>query len=521
MAKKQPPTNAEEIRIQPHSSPSISSEGPPRYSDQPSSSSNAPSHASSAIHPLPAKSAEPTGFLASPSSLGPLPPDFEAGNSSDHPLPPDFSVYQASYTADSLGNITRCHKLMPTFYCSSSANSPAWFLFCLHSSSHDSHLNTDGEALCRFILLHISSPPELIVKLSGTHEDLRTETTTEYVNGKIDHLLSSPRRTEYRTREQRQTVTDFSFTMQAASEATLDHGIRQLYIVGDGEVVGRGKHRRERGRWDNGKDLGLLNQIGTEQESPDLPGRGTSSVGFRERRKADKIANEVKRFGYPPFVPTWMFPRNAFSCEPTRPPDHLLGPNWQDKCTNYFNSVVSRGYYRHQKTNRQVSVVVERELRQWCDDYCANKKYLKELRVQKAVFGWNLALLEEELLKLLNSTPYLSSTHFSVDFYTTSSEIVVRPVNAMSKIFSLSGFTKFILTITLVYPVLWLMRYLILGADYDVVRVAYPLVYWLEPELRAPQASLRGQSELDWFAANQAHISRACQNSKIGSLYSS
>lgn len=91
----------------------------------------------------------------------------------------------------------------------------------------------------------------------------------------------------------------------------------------------------------------------------------------------------------------------------------------------------------------------------------------------------------------------------------------------MSKIFSLSGFTKFILTITLVYPVLWLMRYLILGADYDVVRVAYPLVYWLEPELRAPQASLRGQSELDWFAANQAHISRACQNSKIGSLYSS
>lgn len=96
--------------------------------------------------------------------------------------------------------------------------------------------------------------------------------------------------------------------MQAASEATLDHGIRQLYIVGDGEVVGRGKHRRERGRWDNGKDLGLLNQIGTEQESPDLPGRGTSSVGFRERRKADKIANEVKRFGYPPFVRKYFPP---------------------------------------------------------------------------------------------------------------------------------------------------------------------------------------------------------------------
>lgn len=65
---------------------------------------------------------------------------------------------------------------------------------------------------------------------------------------------------------------------------------------------------------------------------------------------------------------------------------------------------MSRGYYRHQKTNRQVSVVVERELRQWCDDYCANKKYLKELRVQKAVFGWNLALLEEGLLSFCVGT---------------------------------------------------------------------------------------------------------------------
>ncbi|PLW58842.1 hypothetical protein PCANC_00252 [Puccinia coronata f. sp. avenae] len=471
-------SNAESIHSHRRSSSSTSSTEPPRYSVQPSGSSIEAYHPSAASDLAPGKSSQPFGSLSLPSSSGLSPADLEAGLLSDDVEPPEFSVYQASYKADSLGNIT----------------------------SHDSHLNTDGEALCRFILLHISSPPELIVKLSGTHEDVRTETTTEYVNG----------RTEYRTREHRQTVTDFSFTMQVESEPAVDLGIRRLYIVGDGEVVGRGRHRRDRGRWENGKDLGLLNHISNDEENMDLPGRETSRVGFKERRKADKIAKETRRLGYPPFVPSWMFPRNTFTCEPTRPPDHLLGPDWQDKCAQYFDSVVRQGYYRHQKLNRQASTLVERELRQWCDDYCASHKHLKELRVQKAVFGWNLSLLEEELLKLLRSTPHLSSTHFSVDFYTTSAEIVVRPVNFVSKIFSLPGLFKFLLTITLIYPILWLMRYLFLGADYDVVRVAYPLVCWHEPDQQPSEAHLRGASERDWFAANQASISRACQNSKIG-----
>ncbi|KNE95644.1 hypothetical protein PSTG_11009 [Puccinia striiformis f. sp. tritici PST-78] len=480
MSKDQPSSHPHR-----HSSGSINSDQPPKYSDQPSGSS-------SVFDPTPpSKTVEPST---------PLSDDLEVGPSSslseeEDVQPPEFSVYQASYTSDSLGNIT----------------------------SHDSHLNTDGEALCRFILLHISTPPELIIKLSGTHEDLRIETTTEYING----------RTEYRTREQRQTVTDFSFTISGTSEtAGLEEGIRKLYIVGDGEVVGRGGHRRERGRWENGKDLGLLDQLRGLDESSDLPGRETTRVGFKERRRADLIVDETQKFGYPPFVPSWMFPRNAFSCEPMRPPDHLLGPNWQDKSNKYFNSMIKQGYYRHyHRHNRnRVSVArVERELRQWCDDYCAQNKYLKELRVQKSVFGWNLSILEQELLKLLNSTPHLSSTHFSIDFYTTSSQIIVRPVNMISKIFSLTGFVKFILTISLIYPILWLMRYVFLGAEYDVVRVAYPLVYWhessIEPEDEGRQSSsddhssiLVGQSELEWFSANQANISRACQNSKVGSL---
>lgn len=49
--------------------------------------------------------------------------------------------------------------------------------------SHDAHLNLDGEALCRFILLHTTSPPELFVKIVGTHEEVHIETFSEIVDG--------------------------------------------------------------------------------------------------------------------------------------------------------------------------------------------------------------------------------------------------------------------------------------------------------------------------------------------------
>lgn len=297
--------------------------------------------------------------------------------------------------------------------------------------------------------------------------------------------------------------------------------------MGDGAVVGRGNHRRERGRWENGKDLSLLDLNDRDAIDPDLPGRATARVTFKERRRANKIAQQTHRLGYPPFIPPWMFPPTTFSCQPIRPPNHLLGPNWLDHRATYLDTTLHAGFYRHRKSSQSIDSKVQRELRAWCDDYCANKKCLKEFRVEKVVFGWNLALLEDELLKLLNSIPYLPSTHFSVHFYTSSSEIIVRPVNVVSKIFSLSGFSKFLMTITLIYPILWLLRYLILGAQYDVVRAAYPLVYWDQSSLASsrtcsslphPREILKGQTELDWLSANRHKIFTACQNSKIGTL---
>ncbi|MBW0483763.1 hypothetical protein O181_023478 [Austropuccinia psidii MF-1] len=456
---------------------------PPAYSTDPSPSSNIV---------LPSPSTHDDRSHSQSHKLKSNPADSSALDIAAQPQdiieaqPPEFSLYRASYTTDSLGNIT----------------------------SHDPHLNSDGEALCRFILLHISAPPSLFVKLSGSHEEVRLETTSESVNG----------RTEYQTREQRQTVTDFSFSIQIPSEHALDHNIRRLYVVSDGQVVGRGGHWRERGRWENGRDLKMLQEANGTWTSQ-LPSRQTAKVNCKERRRSDKINQQTASHGYPPFIPPWWFPNHMFSTEPTRPPDELLGPNWQYERSKTFDSLFKQGYYLHRPSDQRDLVRTETELRQWCDDYCNSKKHLKQFTVQKIIFGWDLAMLENELLKWLRELPHLRATHFSVEFHHTSSKIVVRPVNSLSKLFSLSGFYKFMLTITLIYPIIWLIRYLVLGVEYDVVRVAYPLVYWQtnneHDQLDRSAASklvLKGQTERNWFLANQARIAQACRDRKMGVL---
>lgn len=143
--------------------------------------------------------------------------------------------------------------------------------------------------------------------------------------------------------------------------------------------------------------------------------------------------------------------------------------------------------------------------------------------------AWNWLFLNpylnrSELLGFLQTIPHLSSTHFSIDFESTSSRIVVRPVNSISKIISLAGFYKFLMIITLIYPIIWLIRYLILGVEYDVIRVAYPLVYWednrrMDQPIRSSQDQtrvLRGQTDRSWFYSNQQKIASLCQSGKIG-----
>ncbi|KAF8642370.1 hypothetical protein AX16_009638 [Volvariella volvacea WC 439] len=73
--------------------------------------------------------------------------------------------------------------------------------------SHDPHLNTDGEALYRFLLEHSANYPRHVVHIGGTHKETRTRLVTRTENG----------HTTTRTEKYTVTITDFKFSIDLSS----------------------------------------------------------------------------------------------------------------------------------------------------------------------------------------------------------------------------------------------------------------------------------------------------------------
>ncbi|TFK77125.1 hypothetical protein BDN72DRAFT_890898 [Pluteus cervinus] len=112
--------------------------------------------------------AEPTGSPAHV-AVDMLPPD-----------PPPFEPYKAEFFQKSDGDIV----------------------------SHDTHLNTDGEALYRFLLEQSAAYPKYTLHCRGTHTETRTRIVRTTING------TSSMRTETYT----ETITDFNFHVDFSSQ---------------------------------------------------------------------------------------------------------------------------------------------------------------------------------------------------------------------------------------------------------------------------------------------------------------
>ncbi|KAF9229254.1 hypothetical protein BS17DRAFT_771235 [Gyrodon lividus] len=94
-------------------------------------------------------------------------------------------------------------------------------------------------------------------------------------------------------------------------------------------------------------------------------------------------------------------------------------------------------------------------LRQWADDYCASKKLLKEFEHKKVVYGWNFDAIKAATRSVITSTHYRGD--LQVEFETSNAIISIRSHNRLSRALS-SGWIKFLLIITLIYPFLWLFK---------------------------------------------------------------
>ncbi|OAX44267.1 hypothetical protein K503DRAFT_789010 [Rhizopogon vinicolor AM-OR11-026] len=113
-------------------------------------------------------------------------------------------------------------------------------------------------------------------------------------------------------------------------------------------------------------------------------------------------------------------------------------------------------------------------LRQWADDYCASRKYLKEFNYRKVAYGWNFESIRLAAISVINATHYRGD--LSVEFETSEGVVSIRSHNRLSRALS-NRWIKFLLFLTLIYPFIWLLRRFHPrgGGRWDVCGGAYAL----------------------------------------------
>lgn len=180
--------------------------------------------------------------------------------------------------------------------------------------SHDAHLNTDGEALYRFLLSHAAAPPAYLLSVRGTHEETHTRLVSHTDgNGK----------THTKSEAYTETVTDFDFSVDVGQHiiagAALGSADVTHWSVADEQPAYRGGMRRKTG-------------------IPPQLGRPTR----KDVKAAEQWAKAREHRGLPP----WVGQERVVDEEAGVTPYSVLQSSWT--------------------------------LRQWADDYCASPKYLKE-----------------------------------------------------------------------------------------------------------------------------------------------
>jgi len=190
-------------------------------------------------------------------------------------------------------------------------------------------LRIPGEALYRFLLAHSSTPPTYHLHICGTHKETQTRiVTSDHHHGSDDHGHRHGHN-HTRTETYTETVVDFDFRIDLTPNIITDPAHAPVqWSVPDDEPAYRGK---------------MYQQV----EVPGTPiGETRMRKPGRKERKGYKLwCKERNRKGLPPWI-------GSYSRNPSA--------SW---------NAPSEG---------EIRLKSSRTVRQWCDDYCASNKLLKE-----------------------------------------------------------------------------------------------------------------------------------------------
>lgn len=292
--------------------------------------------------------------------------------------------------------------------------------------SHDPHLNTDGEALYRFLLSQAEICPFHRLHCRGTHSETRQRWITE---------RDSQGRTRSRQESYSENVVDFDFCIDISPQSSPDNraSVPVHWSVADDEPAYRGKMVRE-------------------YEASQSSDGWTQTRRKTPRNQVEQYKNWVKRrteLGYPP----WVREEGV--------DNELVDPS----LLPHFNGL------RSSKT-----------IREWADDYCASPKYMKEFVYEKVLYGWNMQQIESAVRSTIEAAPYNGC--LTVEFTPHRSKVYIRPDNKVSRMLS-NKWLRFISIILFIFPFIWLFKRFHSrgGGRWEVCGGAYALKQWVPLEL--------------------------------------
>ncbi|KAF8642356.1 hypothetical protein AX16_009625 [Volvariella volvacea WC 439] len=304
--------------------------------------------------------------------------------------------------------------------------------------SHDPHLNSDGEALYRFLLSQSQNKPSYRLRCRGTHQETRTRW--------VRHHHDDSRQDESRLETTNETVTDFDFYIDITQ--FFDERGPVQWTVPDSEPAYRGTMWRE-----VDVEVGPITTISASSDSgEDVAVNPTNGYVTRKRRKV--TAAEEKAYK------KWVEERTARGLPP-----------WVGGINGWREGMIE---------DDEVDVLASsKTVRQWADEYCASPKFLKEFVYDKTLYGWNMQQLESAIRSsILHHTMYFGD--LTVEFQTRASKVYIRPDNRLSRMLS-NKWLKFLSMILLIFPFIWLFKRFHSrgGGKWQVCGGAYALKRWV------------------------------------------
>ncbi|KAG8955970.1 hypothetical protein FRC04_006418 [Tulasnella sp. 424] len=374
--------------------------------------------------------------------------------------------------------------------------------------TNDSRLNDDPQALQHFLLTHASGRPTVLIECKGTHE---VEDYNVGFGGSSTNI-----------------VTDFHFTVDISSALLPANTYgAPVWVIADEEPAKRGKYWRQID-YDPNPPAQAQTPANLEAGHLWLQRRQATPL---ERKQGLDDAQRRRALGLPPWA-----------CISAQTPDptgvRLLFPGDRLRFENASACAI-------EDFSDSDLVAPTKTLDEWTEEYCASWSPLKEFRFIRTVYGWDLDEVQRQVKRTLASCHSGDRKKETARVIIKGNKVVVRPKNPLWWIFG-SGFFRFWLYITLVYPIiLWPIKKYVLGRCWKVAGSSFAFVRYEHLEdsrhgetvaqyiARVPQAppakdlkatsrgisKIVGQRFADWYLVNSQHFSSAANRRSEADRY--